>query len=174
MRLKDGMRRVCIILPFVVGGVPGVVPSPYARGEPFANTTCRIGDEVSSREVKLVDGQYRDGLLCVYYDGDAVYGDFNKDELTDAAVVISDSGCGSGYSLNLAFLINDGKKLVHESSYDLGYKSQVTFLAEWQGEAVVDTLVQEDVGALPIHVRKIYAYAGPTRWGPQRSDSEGD
>lgn len=135
----------------------------------FGNITYRIGDEFSSQRIELVNGQYRDPVLCVYYDGDFVYGDFNRDGLEDAAVVISDSGGGSGYSLILAFLINDGKKLVHESSYDLGYKSHVTFLAEWQGEVVVDTLVpdkREGSGGFPIHVRKTYAYVGPAKWGP--------
>jgi hypothetical protein len=87
--------------------------------------------------------------------------------LSDAAAVISESGCGSGYWLHLAFLINNGEELVHESSYSLGYKAHVTYLVEWQGKVVVDTLVQEDVRALPIHMRKTYAYLGPTNWGPE-------
>ena len=164
------MRRIPVV--FWLALFFALVPRylSHAQEDLFGNMTYVIGDEVSSRKIELVNGQHRDPLLCVYYEGDHVYGDFNRDGLEDAAVVISDSGCGSGYSLSLTFLINDGKKLIHESSYDLGYKSHVTFLTEWQGEVVVDTLVpdrREGSGGFPIPVRKTYAYVGPTKWGPQ-------
>lgn len=173
------MKRVCAIFYFILFLCGIFVSVSYSQTQEdilFGNMTYLIGDENSSEKVTLVNGEYRDPLLCVYYDGDFVYGDFNRDGLEDAAVVISDSGGGSGYSLSLAFLINDERELIHASSYDLGYKSHVTFLAEWQGEVVVDTLVpdrREGSGGFPIHVRKKYAYVGPAKWGPQHSGSGG-
>lgn len=163
------LPAVFCVISFLCGMVVESFDSRTREDILFGNRAYRIGDEVSSQEIDLVDGKYRDPLLCVYYEGDFVYGDFNRDGLEDAAVVISESGGGSGYSLSLTFLINDGKKLVHESSCDLGYKSHVTFLTEWQGEVVVDTLVpdrREGSGGFPIHVRKTYAYVGPAPWGP--------
>ncbi len=140
--------------------------------EIFGNMTYIIGDKERSQEVTLVDGKYRDTpkhpLLCVYYGGDFVYGDFNNDGLRDAAVVITESGGGSANWLSLAFLINDGEKLIHRSSYDLGYKPDIVSLTEEDGKVVVDMLVRDEntwAEGIMKPVKNIYEYTGPTAWG---------
>ena len=166
------MRQLFIILYLVL--VHFSIPEALAHcpDDELANMTYIIGDENHSQMVRLVDGKYRypveHPLLCVYYEGKFVYGDFNNDELLDAAVVIYDSGGGSGYSLNLAFLINDGVQLVHKSSYYLGYKADVIHLDEEDGKVVVHMWIyDEDTWAEGIMKRAqvTYEYTGPTEWG---------
>ncbi len=137
--------------------------------------TYIIGDEDRSEKVTLVDGKYREHpkhpLLCVYYEeGDFVYGDFNSDGLKDAAVIITDSGGGSASWLNLAFLINDGERLVHRSSYCLGYKPDIISLVEQDGKVIVEMFVRDEAtwaAGLMKHVKNTYEYSGPTKWGPE-------
>jgi hypothetical protein len=134
----------------------------------FNNMTYVVGEEPRLyQRVQLTDGQYGDSLLCVYYDGQFVYGDFNRDGLQDAAVVLDESGCGSGYSLFLAFLINDGTQLVHRSSCYLGDVEDVVSLKACDGKVVVTMLVnnRDDWARHPVkRVRKTYEYVGPTQW----------
>ena len=167
------MKQVYIIFCLILCGV--FVPECLCSSpdDIFGNLTYIIGDEDSSERVTLLNGKYRDTpkhpLLCVYYEeGDFVYGDFNSDGLEDAAVVLYDSGGGSGYFLSLAFLINDGTKLVHKSSYNLGYKVDIISLVEQHGKVRVDMLVRdkrEGSGGFSKEVRNIYEYLGPTEWG---------
>ncbi|MFC1806888.1 hypothetical protein ACFL0T_00770 [Candidatus Omnitrophota bacterium] len=156
----------------------------HAPDAELANMTYMIGDENHSQKVTLLEGKYRypdeHPLLCVYYEGEFIYGDFNKDELLDAAVIIRDSGGGSGYSTNLAFLINDGTELVHKSSYDLGYRPGIIFLNEKEGKVIVDMYVNDkDTRVEGIRKREqvVFEYAGPTSWGtdlgyPMRSPED--
>jgi len=136
--------------------------------------TYIIGDEDRSEKVTLVNGKHRDHprhpLLCVYYEGEFVYGHFNSDRLKDAAVIIYDSGGGSGYSINLAFLINDGTQLVHKSSYDLGYRPDIISLNEQQGKVVIDMRIYNEstwAEGIKDRVKVTYEYTGPTEWGPE-------
>ena len=85
----------------------------------FGNMTYWVGGPHSPRQVKLVNGKHEEDFLNIYYEGPFVYGDFNHDGLMDAAVVIMENFGGNADDYELAFLINDGKKLVHRASYYL-------------------------------------------------------
>jgi len=168
------MRQLYIIICLAVYCI--FIPQIYAQApdNELANMTCVVGDETHSQKVTLAEGKYRypneHPLLCVYYEGEFVYGDFNGDGLQDAAVVIYDSGGGSGYSTNLAFLINDGTQLVHKSSYDLGYRPDIIFLDEEDGKVVIDMCAyDENTWGEGIKKRKkvTYGYTGPSVWGPR-------
>lgn len=171
------MRQLCIIscLILVCIFLPHVQSQAHAPDDVLANMSYVVGDEIYSQKVTLVEGKYRypdeHPLLCVYYEGEFVYGDFNKDGLQDAAVIIYDGGGGSGYSTNLAFLINNGAQLVHRSSYDLGYRPEIISLSEEDGEVVIDMQVyNEDTWAEGIRnrIKTSYRYKEPTIWGPSR------
>jgi len=145
----------------------------HTSDDELANMAYVVGDETHSQKVTLVEGKYRypdeHPLLCVYYEGEFVYGDFNSDGLQDAAVVIYDSGGGSGYSTNLAFLINDGTQLIHKSSYDLGYRPDIIFLSEEDGKVVIDMRVYDEntwAEGIKKRAKVVYEYVGPTAWGP--------
>jgi len=142
------MRQLCIVIYLVVCSI--FIPQVYAHApdDALANMAYVVGDETHSQKVILVEGKYRypdeHPLLYVYYEGKFVYGDFNRDGLQDAAVVIYDSGGGSGYSTNLAFLINDGTQLVHKSTHDLGYRPDIIFLNEEDGRVIIDMRVYDE------------------------------
>jgi len=167
------MKQVYIIFCLILGGVFIAECQPSSPDDIFCNMSYIVDYGNGSQKVRLVNGKYRypdrHPLLCVYYEGEFVYGDFNSDELKDAAVIIYDSGGGSGYSINLAFLINDGTQLVHKSSYDLGYRPDIISLAEQQGKVVIDMRVYNEStwaeGKMD-RVEVTYEYAGPSVWGP--------
>lgn len=172
------MKQVYIIFHLILCSV--FVPECLAHtpDETFGNMTYMVGDEHYSVKVTLADGQYRDPLLCVYYEeGGYVHGDFNNDGMEDAAVVITDSGGGSANWLNLAFLINDGENLVHRSSYCLGYKPNIISLAEEHDKVVIDMMIRDEstwAEGVMKRVRNVYEYSGPQVWGPGRTVSAKD
>lgn len=156
------MGKLAVWLVMALCGILGLEGVSRGQGEVFGNMTylVEVGDGL--KPVTLVDGEYRSPTLCVYYEGQAVRGDFNRDGLEDAAVVLYDSGCGSGYSLNLAFLMHDGDKLVHECSCPLGSKVEVTALTAHDDAVIVEMLVpdpREGRGRFPMRVRKVCEYA---------------
>ena len=166
------MGQLYIILCLVLSCTFISETQAHAPDDMFANMTYVIGDENRSQKVRLVNGKYRypdrHPLLCVYYEGYFVYGDFNSDELLDAAVIIYDSGGGSGYSLSLAFLINDGSQLVHKSSYDLGYRPDIICLSEEQGKVVIYMRVYDEntwAEGIMKRTKVTYEYTGPIAWG---------
>ena len=125
--------------------------------------------------VTLVNGEYSwgekssDGGFWSYhlsYEGHSVHGDFDHDGLKDAAVVISEGEGGSGDFRKLAFLIHDGRQLVHRASYGLGDRARINSLTARNGQVVVDLFVHgpHDCMAWPTkHVRNIYDYLRPGR-----------
>jgi hypothetical protein len=134
----------------------------------FANTAYMIGNEYLAERAQLVDGEHEEPYLYVYYEDKYVLGDFNSDGLKDAAVIIAESGGGSGYYRNLAFLINDGKNFVHKASYCLGDRVIIKSLKERKGKVVIDMLVhaEGDCMAGPTKREKnVYEYTGPELWG---------
>lgn len=158
------MRKTYIVFCFLLLSAFAVEVYPETPDDIFGNMTYIIGDEDCSEKVTLVNGAYRDIMLCVYYEeGDYVYGDFNNDGLRDAAVIITDSGGGSADWLNLAFLINDGERLIHESSYCLGYKPNIISLTEERGKVVVDMMVRDEktwAEGIMKRVKNVYEYYG--------------
>ena len=125
--------------------------------------------------VALVNGEYswgeksNDGGFWsyqLYYEGHSVYGDFNRDGLQDAAVIVSGGEGASGDFRTLAFLINDGRQLVHQISYGLGDRARIHSLTARRGQVVVDLFVhgEHDCMAWPTkRVRNVYDYLQPDR-----------
>ena len=100
----------------------------------------------------------------MYYEGQYVYGDFNRDGLKDAAVIIGESEGGSSDFVSLAFLIHDGRQFVHKKSAYLGNAIIVNSLKEHDGKVIVDMFVHQegDCMAGPTQrVKKVYEYNGP-------------
>ena len=132
----------------------------YFVNEPF--------DRKKVKEISLVNEEYEEQFLNVYYDNKYVYGDFNHDGLTDAAVVIFENHGGNSDYYELAFLINDGKKLVHRATRGLGVWTIVNSVREKDGKVIVDMYVHQegDCNAGPSkRVRNVYEYTGPDDFG---------
>lgn len=123
----------------------------------FGNMTYFTNCPYIAEKVTLVNGHrvVWNGRLHVSlsYGGQYVYGDFNRDGLRDAAVIIHESEGGSGDFRALAFLINDGRRLVHLASHYLGDRTKINSLKERHGKVVIDMLVHQDGDCM----------AGPTR-----------
>ena len=144
--------------------------SRAATNRLFGNMTYVTDAPYLIKKVTLVNGRHeaRYGRLSygLYYEGHYVYGDFNHDGLEDAAVIVSQGEGGSGDYRTLAFLINDGIRLVHQQSVELGDRAIIHFLRARDGKVVVDMCVyqQGDCMAGPTkHVRSVYECGGPRR-----------
>ena len=100
----------------------------------------------------------------LYYGGRYVHGDFNRDGLKDAAVIIGESQGGSDDEVESASLIHDGTKFVHKQSVYLGDSAIINSLKERSGEVVVDMLIHQegDCQAGPSkRVKSAYGYPTP-------------
>ncbi len=144
--------------------------STAAADRLFGNATYFTSCPYVAETVTLANGE---GVVwnhrfhvSLYYEGHYVYGDFNGDGLKDAAVTIGESGGGSDNEISLAFLINEGGKLVHRQSIYLDDSATIRSVKVRDGKVIVDMLVHrpEDCHAGPTkHVRNVYAYDGPDR-----------
>ena len=133
----------------------------------FGNATYVVGLAGAPQEATLVEGVHDEPYLYVEYANRYAYGDFNGDGLKDAAVIVTDSGGGSGTWYILAFLINDGKKWVHRASRVLDDRAIVNSMREKNDKVLIDMFVHQegDCMAGPTkRVRNTYAYEGPDRW----------
>ncbi len=142
--------------------------SKAAADKLFSNMTYRTTCPYIAETVTLVNGErvIWNGRLHVslFYEGHFVYGDFNRDGLNDAAVVISEGEGGTGHFRALALLIHDGRQLVHRASYGLGDRARINSLTARNGQVVVDLFVHgpHDCMAWPTkHVRNVYDYLKP-------------
>ena len=130
----------------------------------FGNMTYFFANESDTQVAALINGAYQDESLRVCYENKYAYGDFNHDGLKDAAVVISENTGGNADLYELAFLINDGTKLVHKASLSLDVWAEVNSVAEKDGKVIVDMYVHQegDCNAGPTkRVRNVYEYTGP-------------
>ena len=134
----------------------------------FGHTTYFTNSPYIAEKVTLAQGEgvvWNDRLhTSLYYGGQYVYGDFNRDGLKDAAVIIGESQGGSDDEVELAFLIRDGTRLVHRQSVYLGDSAIIHSLKERAGNVVVDMLIHQegDSQAGPTkRVRNVYDYLNP-------------
>lgn len=79
----------------------------------------------------------------LYYGNRYALGDFNEDGRKDAAVIIGESQSATGDEVELAFLIHDGKQLVHQQTIYLGNHTTVHSLKERDGKVIVDMFVHQ-------------------------------
>lgn len=129
----------------------------------FENMSYLVGDSHSAQMVKLVKGKHQEHFLNVYYENKYAYGDFNHDGLKDAAVILMENFGGNADIYELAFLINDGKRLVHKASYYLDTWAIINSVRAKKDKVVVDLYVHQegDCNAGPSkRVRNIYSYIG--------------
>lgn len=175
MRLKRfGVSAACLTACFLSGAVVFLgYQSRAAAEKAFGNMAYLTTYPDWRRTVTLVDGQYswsersRDGAFWsygLYYEGHSVYGDFNRDGLKDAAVILSEGEGGSGDFRALAFLIHDGRQLVHRMSYGLGDRARINSLTVRDHRVIVDAYVHgpHDCMAWPTkRIRNAYDYLQP-------------
>ena len=144
----------------------------------FGNMTYFISQptyEPRIQKVTLVNGKFQKLYLDVYYEGKYAYGDFNHDGLKDAAVVIMENFGGNADYYKLAFLINDGRKLVYRASYYLDTWAIVNSVRAKNGKVIVDMYVHQegDCNAGPSkRVRNVYEYSGQNIFGLQKKKNK--
>ena len=133
----------------------------------FGNMTY-LADSSFIEEATFVNGycEVQEGLLSysAFYTGHYVFGDFNRDGLKDAAVIISEGEGASRSSRSLAFLINDGKELVHRVSHYLGDRARVNSVKQRGGQVMIDMFVRQegDCNAWPTkRVKRAYDFLRP-------------
>lgn len=145
--------------------------SVVAADKLFGNVTYFTSRPYLAKTVTLANGQgvvWNDRFhVSLYYEGHYAYGDFNGDGLKDAAVTIGESEGGSDDEVSLAFLINEGGKLVHRQSGYLGDSAIIHSLRVLGNTVVVDMLIHQegDCQAGPTkRVKYVYTYGGPSCW----------
>jgi len=120
--------------------------SKAAAHKVFGNMTYYTSSPYIVEKMTLHNGTataYNGLLYYTYiYERQYVYGDFNKDGLKDAAVLVYDGEENAG-GYDLAFLINDGSHLVHRGSCYLGRRVIIKSLREHNGHVIVRKLVSE-------------------------------
>lgn len=172
MRLKKRMVRTL----FATGGLVVFVillvghQAESATNKIFGNMTYFTDCPYIAEKVTLVNGEgvvwnYR-LHVSLYYGGQYVWGDFNRDGLKDAAVIIHQSEGGSADWRSLAFLINDGMRLVHRQCAYLGDRAIVNSLREQDGRVIIDMFVHQkgDCMAGPTkRVKYVYAFTSNAR-----------
>ncbi len=139
-------------------------------------------------KLALIDGSrtayYGRLHVSLDYEGHYALGDFNRDGLKDAAVVIFENEGGNLDDYSLAFLINDGTKLVHQKSVHLDFWAVINSVREREGKVIVDLFVHQegDCNAGPTkRVKKSFDYRdlGPdtlvpvvqkSEWAPSEAD----
>jgi hypothetical protein len=177
MRLK----RLVIIIGVILSLISGTLflierRSKAVADRIFGNMTYLANSPYFSGEVSLVNGRYEwsyeseDTAFVSYslrYAGQYVYGDFNHDGLKDAAVIIIENSGGNAGWYTLAFLINDGKKFVHQASGLLDDRALVNSMLQKNGNVLVDMFVHQDGDCMAgptHHVKGIFDYKGGGRW----------
>ncbi len=117
-------------------------------------------------------------------EGHYVFGDFNRDGLRDAAVVIVENEGGNLDDYSLAFLINNGAKLVHRNSVHLDFWAIINYIWQRDGKVFVDLFIHQegDCNAGPTkRVKRVFDYRelGPdtlvpivqkSEWAPSEAD----
>ena len=117
-------------------------------------------------------------------EGHFCFGDFNRDGLRDAAIVIFENEGGNLDGYSLAFLINDGTRLIHKKSVHLDFWAVINSVRERSGKVVVDMFVHQegDCNAGPTkRVKRVFDYQklGPgtlvpivqrSEWAPSEAD----
>ncbi len=156
------MPLICVVLiSFILyGGV-----SKDHASSVFGNMTYHIEGALNENQknVKLVNGFHQEREFLVEYERRFVYDDFNHDGLKDAAVILLENTGGNQDWYTLAFLINDGKRLVHRSSIYLDDDAMIYAMKAENGKVYLDMNVHQegDCHAGPTeHVRESYLYPG--------------
>lgn len=174
MRLKTPWNRhICVIVVCLTASIFCFLryQSRVAADKLFGNMTYMTSCPYIVKKVTLVNGSrtvwnYR-LRVSLSYQRRYVYGDWNHDGLKDAAVVIDESQGATDDGFCLAFLINDGTKLVHRQSAHLGESAIIRSVKAQDDHVVVDMFIHQpgDCHAGPTkHVKYRYVYSGQGQW----------
>lgn len=129
----------------------------------FGNMTYHIDDARGQKDITLRNGAYTAWELSVQYDERYVLGDFNHDELQDAAVLIVENTGGNQDWYTLAFLMNNGERLIHHATIYLDDRAVINSLREKNGRVFIDMYVHQpgDCNGGPSkRLREWYEYPG--------------
>ena len=129
----------------------------------FGNMTYHIDDARGQKDITLLNGAHTEWELSVRYGERYVYGDFNHDELQDAAVMIVENTGGNQDWYTLAFLMNDGERLVHQATIYLDDRAIINSLRTKNGRVFIDMYVHQpgDCNGGPSkRLREWYEYPG--------------
>ena len=162
--------RLSLVLLLLIGIVfiYGCAADRRQAAEIFGNMTYYRGNKNFAEPVTLIECNYTSSFLNVFYENKFVYGDFNHDDIKDAAVITNENSGGSGDWYMLNFLINDGKNFIHKSSRRLDDAVQINKIWPENGKVFIDMYIhqQGDCAQYPSRrVRNVYEYTGPDTFG---------
>lgn len=162
-----GFLKLCLSMAFFGTVLLYGYHSRAAAHNVFGSMTYYTSSPYIVEKMTLFNGTataYSGVLYYTYtYARQYVYGDFNRDGLKDAAVLVCD-GEENAMGYKLAFLINDGKRLVHRGSCYLGRWITIKSLRERSGKVLVRKLVSEGddwAAGRDRSVIEIYDYLNP-------------
>ncbi len=164
MRLK----RLLILLPFLLVLISATVflnkhLADDKAARIFGNMTYHIDDALNRKDITLANGGYKKWELDVRYGGRYVFDDFNHDKLKDAAVMLVENTGGNQDWYALAFLMNNGERLIHHATIYLDDRAVINSLRAKDGKVFVDMYVHQpgDCNGGPTkHLREWYEYPG--------------
>lgn len=162
MRLK----RASLLLLLALFGTTVFLYKRMADGKAariFGNMTYHIDDALDKKDITLVNGEHKDWELHVRYGDRYLYGDFNHDELKDAAVILVENTGGNQDWYTLAFLMNDGERLIHHATIYLDDRAIMNSLRAKNGRVFIDMYVHQpgDCNGGPSkRLREWYEYPG--------------
>ena len=129
----------------------------------FGNMTYHIDDAPGQKDIALLNGAHTEWELGVRYGERYVYGDFDHDELQDAAVMMVENTGGNQDWYTLAFLMNDGERLVHQATIYLDDSAIINSLRTKNGRVFIDMYVHQPGdchGGPSKRLREWYEYPG--------------
>lgn len=159
-------KAATVITAFLIGWIapPSESQAMVSEKKLLGNLTYSTGSG-DVPKLSLIDGSrtawYGRCSVSLNLEGHYVFGDFNRDGLRDAAVVIFQNEGGNLDDYSLAFLINDGTKLVHRNSVHLDFWAIINYIWQRDGEVFVDLFVHQegDCNAGPTkRVKRVFDY----------------
>ena len=164
MRLKPIFLLLTIVLFLISIIVVLHIRTVNQANKIFGNTTYFFDDGPvlhGRSAARLVDGAHEELYFNVYYENKFVYGDFNHDGLRDAAVILTENTGGNSDWFTLAFLINDGARLVHKASFLLDDRAVINSMREKNGKVFIDMYVHnpdDSRGGPTRRIKNLYPY----------------
>ena len=130
--------------------------APDLTEESVRNAEYRI-DHADGQTVLLAEGRYtdRESRVSVALWEQIALGDLNGDNAVDAAAVLATNTGGSGTFVDLAVVINERGKPVHQTSFFLGDRVKPHRIRIEDGEITLDMTVHGDDDPLCCPTQKV-------------------
>lgn len=165
MLMRVGKIRTCIVFFLIWCAFLLSKAQSKASAEKLLGDMTYLTSSPDVPRLTFIDGSrtasYGRLHVSLNIEGHFCFGDFNRDGLQDAAVVIFENEGGNLDDYSLAFLIHDGTRFVHARSVHLGFWSVINSVRERAGKVVVDLFVHQegDCNAGPTkRVKKVFDY----------------